>query len=372
MFIYIILGIVLLLFWLFNLPFLTVKRGEIVYIKCINWLFIFCIFIFLFFLSYMRGINVGTDYYLYFNFFNKLMYKEYFDLGIRFIYDIANYFNDFRIITIIATLVFLLIFYYLQNKYSYSVVNFIYMFVISFLFFFFLNGLRQAIAIAILWIGLLSLSENKNKKRELFLFFLIVVIAAQFHISAVMGFFFLVVKKFKINGRTLFIGLLVVTFSFFTDILKDFIGSLLMNIDFYTEKYSYDTDFFFRVNKEKGIIQFIPILMQFGFFFVWLKWKKLKGIKGNYIIENYYYLYLFFYAASGIEAIDRFQLYLYPSIVFFYDMVLFLIIKSCNTKKELLVAWGTSTIIIFFWLAYYLLRIFQNTNGIVPYSFWFE
>lgn len=354
--------------WIINIPFISNNENKVKYIRTINWIFFILIFLGLFFLAYFRGIEVGTDYSLYYSFFYSKLYKEFFDPFIVIIFSIADLFNDFRWVTIVSTLVFLSMFYYMQKKYAYSIVNFLFLFLTSFVFFFFLNGLRQALAMAVLWIGLMALI--KGRKKDVIIYIIIVIIAAQFHISAYMALVFIFAKYFKVNIRMLSLGFFLVCLGYFTDVIKGSLSGILMNIDFYTAKYSNDLDFFFEQNKEKGLLQFIPILVQFVFFYIWIAWKEFKKIEIGKYVENYYFIFLVFYAASGIEAIDRFQFYLYPSVIFFYDMVIFNILKNTETKREQIMVWLFSCSMIVFWIVYYSLRVIQNNNGIIPYSLW--
>lgn len=366
--VYISLGFCLLILWLFNLPQIAnndVKNKNFIFL---NRIFITSIFIFLFFLSYFRGINVGTDYFLYYRFFQTELYKEFFDPFIVKMFDVSVYFDDFRIITLISTIIFLTIFFYLQKKFAYNPVNFTLMFVLSFLYFFFLNGLRQALAMSILWIGLMCLKQPNLKGKIKFV--VMVIIAAQFHISAYMALFFFFISKLRVNIPLLTLSFFLVTMGFFTDFIRDNIESLLLTIDFYRNKYINNLDYFFSVNKEKGIIQFIPIFVQFIFFFMWLVFKKWKDFEGDKMIESYYLFYLLFYSASGIEAVDRFQFYLYPSIIFFYDMIMFYFIKYGKTKKEMIISWFFCFLVVTFWFLYFVLRLIQNTHGVVPYLLW--
>lgn len=368
MYIYFVLLFFLLLFWILNIPAFANNNSDNPYIKTINWLFVSVIYFILALLSYFRGINVGTDYSLYYSFYESGLFEDYFDPFIVIIFNFAVHLDEFRFITLISTGVFLTVFFMLQKKYAYSIVNFTFLFVTTFVFFFFLNGLRQAVAMSVLWIGLMKLG-NKSKK-DVFFLIIIIIIAAQIHISAYFTFVFLIVKYFSINKRMVLIGLLIVTIGFFTNIVKGSLGEVLMQVDFYSQKYSNNLDFFFQQNKEKGMLQFFPILIQFIFLFIWISWKDLKGIESNKLIENYYFLYLLFFTASGIEAVDRFQVYLYPSVIFFYDLMLFKMFRSSKLKREKIIVCSFSLIIVIFWVIYYSLRIAQNTNGLVPYSVW--
>jgi hypothetical protein len=367
MFIYFLLLLLLCVFMFLNIPIFVVRHQNNHFIKSINWLFVLFVFFSLFLLAYGRDIRVGTDYYLYQSFYVSRLYKE-FDPFIVMIYDIAHYFDQFRIVTALSSIIFLTSFFYLQKKYAYSIVNFTFFFVTSFLYFFFLNGLRQALAMAVLWIGLMLL--DKSRKKSLFYYFIIVLIAGQFHVSAYFTFVFIIVLYFKVTRRIILIGFLIMAIGFFTGIIKESVSGLLMQVGIYTEKYSQNLDFFFIQNKEKSIVQFLPVAAQFAFFFIWVHWRKINKVATNLSIENLYFLFLMLYTAAGIEAVDRFQVYLSPSVLFFYDMVLFKLMVQSHTKTERIFGYLFAFVIIFFWILYYSLRVIQNTNGILPYLFW--
>jgi len=166
-------------------------------------------------------------------------------------------------------------------------------------------------------------------------------------------------KKIKLNKKVYLYSILFITFGYFTEYLKELIYPIISSVEFYNEKYSYNPDFFFEVNKEKGFIQFIPILIQYLFFMLFvLKNFAEKLSKKDIFVTNYYFIFLFLYSFSGIESIDRLQLYFIPSIIFFYDMLLF---KRKNNSL-------LGVLVIVFWVAYFTIRILQGTNGIYPFE----
>jgi EpsG family len=370
--IYITIGITVYLYLLFTSTIIYSRTHKLVVVKYFNKLYVIMFFLFLALFSILRGLNVGTDYKMYNYFFLNRNYNDYFDMGIVIIYNISVFFKNFQLFTIICTLLFLYFTFRLIKKYSYNIITALSLFILSYFYYLILNQTRQAIAIIILWIGLLAFSNNR--KRGILVFIPSVIIAAQFHYSAYLTLGFLFLNFIKVNRRFLLIGFIIVIFGYFTDIIRSIVSPILTNLTFYEAKYSSDLSQFFGKNKEKGFLQFLPVMIQFILFYIWLGYKKTNVTeKKNSItlIETYYFFYLILYCVAGIEATDRFQIYLYPSIIFFYDMFIYYIMgQPVRNKKESLFRIALFIIIITFWLIYYLLRVIQNTNGIIPYLLW--
>ncbi|MGP7818739.1 EpsG family protein [Niallia sp. 01092] len=367
--IYIIFGTIIFFYLLLtSTTIYTTKLGVVNYFNKI-YVVVFVLFTLLF--SVLRNISVGTDYEMYSYFFYNRNFTEKFDPAINLIYWISLLFNNFQLFAILTTLIFLLVTLFLVKKYSYNIIASLSIFTLSYFYYLIFNQTRQALAIVILWIGVLAI--NKNKKRGLLIFIPSILVAAQFHFSAYLTFGFLIFYFVKVNRKVLILGFLIVVFGYFTDAIRSVVSPILTSITFYEAKYSTELTEFFNQNKEKGIIQFLPILVQFVFLYLWIEFKARKFISVKYglFLETYYFCYLFLYCVAGIEATDRFQFYLYPSIIFFYDMVFYhLLSPIVSGKNERLFRLILFIIIIIFWFVYYLLRLFQNTNGIVPYLLW--
>ncbi|MEG9295982.1 EpsG family protein [Mangrovibacillus sp. Mu-81] len=369
MFIYLFIGTIIFFYWIFNIPYIGRFNSKKYYLTTLNEFFLRCLYCILLIIAVTRGVEVGTDYTLYYNFFYNKLFNENFDTFVIWIYSVAHHFEEFRIFTLITSFLFLFIFYLIQKNYSYDKVTFTTLFVISYLYYFSFNGIRQALAMGFLWLGIMILRSNKVKSYIYFLLF--VFVAAQFHISAYLGVFFVFINKINLRINYIWFGFIFTSIGYFTPILKERISTLLMNFDFYVNKYSNNLEFFFESSKEKGIIEYMPVVIQFSFFILWMIIKHRKQLQGTNIIENYYFIYLLLYSAAGIEAVDRFQVYFYPSIIFFYDMFIFHVLKHfVKTKREVFIGYIIAISIMLFWFSYYILRIVQNTNGIVPFSTW--
>ena len=313
-------------------------------------------------MAYFRHKNVGTDYAMYYGWFWDPQEVE---PGFKFIYGIARTLDNPYLVPGISTAIFVIFMLLGFKRLKLEFTTAILFFVISYFSFYILNGMRQAVACSIIFYGLNFIKDQGMTKGNVIKLLLILFIAQLFHPSAVymiiiLGLYFL---QSKPVGKKIFIlAFILICIGYFTPIIKNMISPILSIFDFYTEKYQQNLDSFFVQNKEKGIIQFIPILVQLGFLYYYVFYNKQEK---NHFSSWYYLLFLSLYSASGIEAIDRIQIYLTPSIILFYDTFIYWIAKRESRSKgqDLLII----LLVILFWFLYFLLRLMQNTNGIVPY-----
>ncbi|WP_426272409.1 EpsG family protein [Exiguobacterium sp. R-17] len=357
MFYYLIVIVFCILFYYFGI-FKNKYKIDNNYTMIFFIIFLF-FSLFLFYMSVYRSLSVGTDTQSYYNYFWNKSYLILFETAIISIYKIIEHSNDFTYFFIICFVIVygFSLFALKKNMYnfwiSYS------LFILSFLFFLSYNAVRQSMAISIIFFAMQFIIGNKTSNQSYIKYICLVYIATLFHVSAWIALVFVLLNKIKINKKVYLYSILFITFGYFTEYLKELIYPIISSIEFYNEKYSYNPDFFFEVNKEKGFIQFIPILIQYLFLILFvLKNFAEKLSKKELFVTNYYFIFLFLYSFSGIESIDRIQLYFIPSIIFFYDMLLF---KQKNNSLL-----GIS--IIVFWVVYFTIRILQGTNGIYPFE----
>lgn len=368
---YIIIGSLLYLILLINLPLLPNKSPGITHLKAIRALLLIPLIGFLFFLTVFRSFNVGTDYSMYYLFFSRGDYAQSFDLFIILIYDFARNRGDFLLFTYIITGLFLLFNLIAIKKITFNFLVSFTFFILSFYFFYIFNGMRQAVAISVVFIAIYFIQKEKMRAKDYFLYFVLILMAAQFHVSAWFMLPLILLRFFKINKAVIFIAFVLTGFGYFTPFIKDVLDDALLIFDFYATKYENTLDQFFSVNKEKSLSHFIPVVIQYSFLYYSLIIKKPQTLYEKFL-TNYYLVFLFLYSASGVEAIDRIQFYFYPSIILFYDYLIHSIytIKGGADRKGLLpVSKMVAMISISFWFLYFVLRVMQGTGGINPYEF---
>lgn len=329
-----------------------------------DYLLISIIFISFLSLAYLRNTTVGTDYGMYYSWFDHLP-TIITEIGIRYIYIISSIFNNPKLITGISTCIFLVFMFHGIKKMSIQTTTAIFFFISSYLIFFILNGMRQAISISILFLGFYIIKEKSFSFKWLLAFSFMIFLASLFHTSGIYGCIFILfwyLKNKKLSKKIIIYGFIFVLIGYFTSLIRDFIAPVFNLFEFYLKKYEGNLSYFFIQNKDKNILQFIPIIIQFIFLLLNNKYKK----GANYFSDWCYMSYLLFYSATGIEAVDRFQLYFYPSIILFYDELVFNIMNSkFQFKRNRVIILGS---IVIFWCMYYILRLLQNTHGIYPYQ----
>jgi hypothetical protein len=188
---------------------------------------------------------------------------------------------------------------------------------------------RQFTAICIVYLGLLLLLRNfQTRKHSLFASFvcyaLFVLVAQYFHSSAII---------------------------------------VLINLfPRYVEKYSNELSFF--STSTKGIVELLPILIQF-FILLLIVLCLPEFISNNKFISSLYLLYLLMFMGAGNLTLLRVQAYWLPSIVYFYTKLF----TYSDPRKEIYLSSGIIKVIcIVFWTAYCVFRIVTNTSGVYPYS----
>ncbi|SDI33682.1 EpsG family protein [Planococcus glaciei] len=368
---YVFVGSLLYILFLINLPLLPNRSSGITHVKAMRGLLLIPIIGYLMYLAIFRSLNVGTDYEMYYNFYVNGEYTEKFDLFIVLIYDFARNEGNFLFFTFIITSLFLLFNLLAIKKITYNFFVSFTIFVLSFYFFFVFNGMRQAVAIAVVFSAVYFVQKEQMRMRDFLAFILLIFVAAQFHVSAIFMFPLLFLRFFKVNRATIVIVFLLTVMGYFTPFIKNNIGYSLAVIDFYAQKYENDLDFFFLVNKEKGILQFMPVIIQYLFLYYSFNLKKPESVYEKFL-TSYYLAFLFLYSASGVEAVDRIQYYFYPSIILFYDYLIHSIYttreieqsgKKVNMNRMVVLA------SISFWFLYFILRVNQGIGGIKPYNF---
>lgn len=371
MYTYIIVGSLLYIIFLINLPLLHDLNKGMTHVKALRILFLIPVIGFLFYITVFRSLNVGTDYSMYYNFYIRGDYVEIFDFFIVLIYDFARSEGNFLLFTFILTSLFLIFNLWAIKKNSNNFFVSFTFFILSFYFFYVYNGMRQAVAISIIFMAIYYVQKDKLNVKHMFFYGFFMILATLFHFSAIYMIPLFALRFLRVNKLTVIIAFSITTLGYFLPFTKDIYTSLLMNFDFYVEKYERQPEEFFNVSKDKSWLEFFPVIIQYVFLYYSLTLTKHKNVSNHFIV-NYYLGFLLLYTGSGIEAIDRLQFYFYPSVILFYDYLIY----TVYTKKELknhtgLFSTGKLMVLfsVSFWFLYFVIRVLQGTHGLNPYEF---
>ncbi|MBP1943290.1 hypothetical protein J2Z26_003068 [Bacillus luteolus] len=329
---------------------------------------IFFWFIILLAFASLKGENVGVDYPMYYGFFLQENYHALLEPGINFIYDIAVHFDSFYIFA--ASVYFLFLFFILlgiwRNSPNYLIS--IFLFIIMHIYYNAFNQIRQLIAVSIIFCFAHILVSNK--KLDKLIYFSILLLALLFHNSAIFLFILFFLPKKTFHPKVVIPLFVVTAVLYFIPSVKNQIGELIISISgTYGEKYSQGTYNFFGVNKEKGLMQFIPVVIQM---FIVSCSLYLTKSKANLHINDRLYQFstnavvvnLCLYSLAGIEAIDRLQIYFSCFNIYYYSYLLHILFNYENKLIGQLFA----CFIVSFWILYYILRLMINVHGVVPYK----
>ncbi len=313
-------------------------------------------------LSIMRAPEVGTDGIMYYKFFWYGNFEVYFDPLINFIYTYSIQNNEYSYFIYITSFLFVSVSFYTILRLDFPKWVLIFYFISSYYYLISFNVVRQSIAISIVFLAVSVIYNSKKLNLKMItLFIVLIVVASGFHNSAILTLSFLVFRFLKLNHFILLSGFMLITIGYFSSFIKSIIQPIFRYFEFYTLKYGAGSSFFIMEEGSKGFTEFLPIFVQYIFLYIGytLYINKQKDVAGTYIL-NYYFIFLILYAFSGIEAIDRFQYYFYPSIILFYAWIFK---RSYSSGKYTYFNYFT----IVFWVLYYLLRLIGNKHGVVPY-----
>lgn len=316
---------------------------------------------FLFYISYNRNYLVGTDGFMYYMFFWFQHYELYFDPFINLIYDLSIGNNNFQLFTIITSTLFYIIMIYSMYKMKLDFWAALFYFYASYIYLMSFNIVRQSIAISLVFLAIVLYLTLSNRIKAIIYYVISIVLAMNFHFSAILMMPLIILKYVKITSKKILLGTIVISLFYFSTEFKDSISFIFEFFNYYSNKYEANNVVFFEVNKEKGILEFLPVLIQlvFLYFYVKITEKRFEfSFKENFI-SVYYFSYLILYGLAGIEAVDRFQFYFLPSIILFYSMMHY---KLKNSKYM-----GYLLLVQIFWILYFLIRLFSNHHGVVPY-----
>jgi len=361
MIIYIILIIISLI--LFGL------RNSIAYNNAIlRKLILASVIMLLLALTIFRGITVGTDYMAYNSYYyssSAELKMQYIENGYILLNSLARSLNLFIIIPMLEFAISFFGMFSLAKVSKCNDFSFVSMYILTYTYMQSFNTLRQFIAMGFISFGCTFLFRDRKGKTLWFLLF--ILLACQFHSSSLIMLIIPLFMKFHVTSTKVFISGIVTTILFATGLGIKITQPLIMMNGHYATKYS-DSITFLTSSGNKGIIQFLPVIIQFILFYFYLFLNRedkdlfyLKSQKYNLIFTGYL-IFLILYSAGGNGVIDRIQMFLFVFCIiancYFVDKT---VIRSVNLKMLY------QLLVIGFWVLYCVLRLVINNAGIVPY-----
>lgn len=320
----------------------------------------------LFFFMGFKGSYIGNDTRNYIYFFERLgTYTEWYNSLLRFeigfqIYNrfIYLYFQKYQYLFIFTALVCMFCISKVIRKNSVNVGYSFFLFVGLRFYYFFLSGLRQAIAISIVF---LSFNSLKDKKYIKFLF--LIFLASTFHITAIISLLALPLTKYKFTKRKLILIFLfiIIMYLFFNNIIFIILKILPTYYSHYVTTIAFKSGNL--GNYINFIIKLIFIIIIYIFNYYKNNEKKIKNL----------YIY-FMIIATGISLfatkasiLDRLEQYFW----IFSILVIPDIINSCKVKRNRIILGVSITIFVLIYNLS-LLYLRPEWNLIIPYYFFWE
>lgn len=321
----------------------------------IDKILIFIIAFLLIYVASNRALDVGTDTSVYFSNFQSIEFEGssrtyqglqigwyYFNL---FIYQLFNY-DTFMYIVYTILIGFVCYVSYKESKYP---LLSILLFVLLYFYFHSFNGMRQYIAISILFYGYSFLSKG-DKKKYLFS----VCIASLFHFTAVLMLPLLYIEKIKISPIIVYFSVIVsfIIGIVFSDLLTGlvpyfaYLSVLNEGVSDYLDNYGGERSFF-----SNFVINLVYLIT---FYFS-------KDKRNTWLI-----LYLLFILSNNLLGAGGFA-----NRIFWYFQIgmLIAIPNTLKNIKPILLRSFYFIIILIYSFAIYYSCISTNVSEVVPYNF---
>ena len=248
----------------------------------------------------LRSQNVGIDlhhhyvrnYYTY----GHMPWSNISSFGIESgLFVLSKILNSFSLdvqwfifITSFLSLLPVLVYLYKESKdFKVSII----LFITYCLYYQHFNQIQQQIAVSFVLIGILFLNKKRN-----FMYVFCTLLGATFHSTALLSFAFLLIKKVKVNLKTLiylFLGIIVALYGF--NFLFSYAAKFLPEYAWYSESLRHGVG-------DKSLGTFVQILLSFGIFF----WSVKNILSKKCATDKYmfYTLCSYFYFISQLFTLN--------------------------------------------------------------------
>lgn len=354
---------------LFMLSIITILTNSLNY-KYLSKISLALMILFMFIIVIFRGVSVGTDYPLYNFFFYSSpdsLKSAYIEKGYIFINIVAQKINNFEFISFVLLLLLLYGLYKLSKQAEINFSIIISVFILTYTFYSSLNIIRQYYAIGFSLIGIYFLFKylNNNPILAFFLYCITVILAKEFHSSAIFLIMFVIFPFINVTKvKVVFVGLLTMFLYIFSQFTTDVIN-FIMKFDIrYALKYGNAINVLTDFN-QKNVVNLVYLLMQFVIVYFaidYIKDSYDNRYESNFILSGYLFN-LVLYVGGDNVIFSRIQAYTYIFLILFYSKML---TKYRNEKKDIELIKLISIIML---ISLYIYRILTNNSGIVPFVF---
>lgn len=304
--------------------------------------------------------GIGTDYFRYLEVYNSINSRLSWNSILNFYQEpswvIINLVaNNYYQVLLFSSIIYSLFIFLSINRCKQKI-GVTFPLFISYMVFYCLsfNGIRQAIAAAILLFGITFLL-NKKTIKDYFLFFLFVILAATFHKSALVFSLVVFLSLFKKNKVSLVLTITAIA-SLGVVLLHSPINSLLSRLNLYS---SY-------LNKESNggigfFLYILPVLIPCAYIIFSSKCKD----RDVFLLLRIYVLQIPLQILGVyISYADRLAEYSLITQILFIPMVVKLVKPSkLNIARAYFIAWY-----VFY---FFVMFVFLGSNGVFPYvSIW--
>lgn len=329
--------------------------------------YIYLTFLPLIAISALRSINIGNDTKTYHNIFNISTYTSFntflelnasrWEKGFLILTKSISCISDnpqFLIaISSVISLFFAGRFIYLYSK---KPALSIFLFITMRFYFFFMSNIRQSIAL-----GLVLFSYDFIKKRKLIPFSIVILIATQFHSTAIVFFFAYFIERLKYKRKYVAVTALTTGFIFlgFNSLMKIILTVVPNKYLNYV-----NTSYYIEATNAANIANFIVVLsiLIFGYIFKYNKNRAEAEISFYYLLISACIGFL----SIKFGMLSRIQYYFY---IFSIVMITDIIMKIKNKELKTII---TLAIVILFYLYHITILILRpEWQHVYPYELFF-
>ena len=315
----------------------------------------------------LRNAAVGTDYqyYLYhisqFAHINSIsdfvLLDSNFEIGFNILIFAITRVTDYFPVVVFFIYIFMAFFILLgmQKIISRNYIYLGYLFYMSAFWLFGYNGLRQAIAVAILFFSI-----DYIRKRELLPFVVTVLFAMSFHKTAILFLpMYYLFNKNKVKIEKAYLMISIVGILFIAFFLKQ--SSSLIGMDNYLNSQ------YAQISESSQMIAFLKIIQSLVLLFPFFLWRKklVKIDNTNRLYYNMLYLYMFVQVIS-------FQVTIASRLGFYFEIVTIplamQIISYAKVKKKIINLFYMVYIYLYF-IVYKFAYIYLGSGHVIPYAF---
>jgi len=324
-----------------------------------------CIFIILVIVSAIRQNTVGKDTLQFWNFFRQIeIYNESIfsirtEIGFNLLCKILTYITSEPQILLIATSIFIncMVYRFIEKNSKDTLFSTLLYFTLNH-YFSSMNLMRQWIAIAFILLGYEYLKDNKYFKYSFF-----VLIACLFHMSAVLMFILIPIKKYNKNKNIIMV---TITVSILAFILTPVLFNIVVNFSDY-EKYL-ESDYIGSSYISAGMYT----LTNFLFFIFGFIIPNKEKLKEKFDLDSIHKMNSWIIAIATIISVMSIRITIFNRLFLYFNFFNIIWIPNSLEILESKINKDRYKIIIIIFTIFYVMTITSmGWTGIYPYlTFW--